>query len=106
MTPWQGSGAAMALEDAVVLGALFAQIHSRSQIADAFRAYDAVRRPRTQQIAASSRLTGRIMTGLVAEIGTDPEKLGAALKGRWEHIYGFGLGKHVDEAVSMLRAAQ
>ncbi|KAF2228799.1 FAD/NAD(P)-binding domain-containing protein [Viridothelium virens] len=106
MTPWQGSGAAMALEDAVVLGALFAQIHSRSQIAGAFRAYDAIRRPRTQHIAASSRLTGRIMTGLVEEIGTDPEKLHAALKDRWDYIYDFDLGKHVDEAVSMLQAAQ
>ncbi|KAL9621525.1 MAG: hypothetical protein Q9160_004055 [Pyrenula sp. 1 TL-2023] len=52
MTPWQGSGAAMALEDVVVLGALFTQRHSRSQIAGALRAYDAIRRPRTQQIAA------------------------------------------------------
>ncbi|KAL9105642.1 MAG: hypothetical protein Q9227_009221 [Pyrenula ochraceoflavens] len=103
MTPWQGSGGAMALEDAVVLGALLAQVHSRSQIADAFRAYDAIRRPRTQHIAASSRLTGRIMTGLVPEIGTDPEKLRAALKDRWEYIYDFDLDKHVDEAVSLLQ---
>ncbi|KAI9666324.1 MAG: hypothetical protein M1821_004259 [Bathelium mastoideum] len=102
MTPWQGSGGATALEDAVVLGALFAQIRSPDQVKDALRAYDAVRRPRTQSMAASSRLTGRIMTGLVEEVGTDPVKMHDALKNRWNFIYDFDLGEHVEEAVAML----
>ncbi|KAI9708183.1 MAG: hypothetical protein M1820_004137 [Bogoriella megaspora] len=102
MTPWQGSGGAIALEDAVVLGALFAQIRSADQIEGALKAYDAVRRPRAQPIAASSRLTGCIMTGLVEELGTDPIKMHDALKDRWNFIHDFDLGKHVADAIAML----
>jgi salicylate hydroxylase len=103
MTPWQGSGAAMALEDAVVLGALFAQIRTSDQIGSVFRAYDFVRRPRSQRIAASSRLTGQIMSGLVKDIGTDPDKMREALKNRWDFIHGFDLDDHVDEALLTLQ---
>lgn len=99
MTPWQGSGAAQAIEDAAVLGALLSKVTSPEQIAAAFKAYDEVRRPRSQRIVESSSGTGRIMTGLEKEIGTDPEKIGAALAPRWNFIYGFDIGKHQEEAV-------
>ena len=103
MTPWQGSGAAMALEDAVVLGALFAQIRSPDQITGVLQAYDAIRRPRTQRVAASSRLTGRILSGLVDGVGTDPDKMRAALTDRWDFIYDFDLDKHVVEALNLFQ---
>lgn len=79
----------MALEDAVVLGELFSQMRSKQQIQTALQAYDATRRPRAQHTAASSRLTGKIMTGLVEQVRTDPEKLHGPLKDRWDYIYKF-----------------
>ncbi|KAJ4382140.1 hypothetical protein N0V86_002469 [Didymella sp. IMI 355093] len=47
-TPHLGAGAGMAMEDAYLLSSLIASVGEISQIGNAFRAYDAVRRPRTQ----------------------------------------------------------
>jgi 2-polyprenyl-6-methoxyphenol hydroxylase-like FAD-dependent oxidoreductase len=57
MTPNLGQGACQALEDAVVLAAL---LDSHDRVDDALAAYDAVRRPRTEGIAARSRRIGRV----------------------------------------------
>ena len=128
MTPWQGSGASQALEDAVVLAAVLGRVaeakrgqpegvaqaateggaqaskETRAQIEAAFKAYDAIRRPRAQAIIDSSRLTGRIMSGLEAEnVGTNPEELAAALGPRWGFIYDFDIGRHRDEALERMR---
>jgi 2-polyprenyl-6-methoxyphenol hydroxylase-like FAD-dependent oxidoreductase len=55
--PYLAQGAAMALEDAVALS----RCAQRSDtIAGAFSAYEALRKPRTQRIAAESRRLGRI----------------------------------------------
>jgi salicylate hydroxylase/6-hydroxynicotinate 3-monooxygenase len=51
MTPYMASGAAMALEDAVILGRCF---ESTSSIDDAFRIYEATRKPRTSAVQAGS----------------------------------------------------
>ncbi|KAM3075728.1 hypothetical protein ACMFMG_007858 [Clarireedia jacksonii] len=47
MTPWQGSGAGMAFEDAMVLQTLLANVQDASQLRAALQAYDTTRRPRT-----------------------------------------------------------
>ncbi len=39
-TPWQGFGAGMAIEDAMVLAALFRAIQSAEEIQALFQAYD------------------------------------------------------------------
>ncbi|KAI0408849.1 salicylate hydroxylase [Xylaria palmicola] len=62
-TPWQGAGVGLAIEDAMVLGALLAKVSSKEDFESAFQAYDKVRRPRCQQIIDSSRETGRILCG-------------------------------------------
>ncbi|CAO2654521.1 Nn.00g112540.m01.CDS01 [Neocucurbitaria sp. VM-36] len=98
MTPWQGSGAATALEDAVILGTLFEQIRSPDEVEQVFKTYDAVRRPRSQRIAESSRQTGRILSGIADDIGLDPVKMHDALKDRWSFIHDFDLDGHVESA--------
>ncbi|KAF2121027.1 hypothetical protein BDV96DRAFT_484648 [Lophiotrema nucula] len=103
MTPWQGSGAAAALEDAVVLGALFAHINSPDDVERVLNVYDAVRRPRTQRIAESSRLTGRILSGIDETVGLDPTIMHEALKNRWTFIHGFNLDAHIETAVQNLK---
>ena len=102
MTPWQGSGAAQAIEDAMILRALFATIKTPEQLDSALQAYDEVRRPRTQRIVESSRITGQIMTGQGDGIGVDAEKMGEALSARWGFIYDFDLGKHKADALAAL----
>ena len=64
--------------------------------------YDEVRRTRTQRIAESSRLSGRIMCGKGDGVGLDPDKLREALAKRWEFIHEFDLKKHKEEALALL----
>jgi salicylate hydroxylase len=104
MTPWQGSGAGQAMEDVMVLEALLKEVQKPAHLSAAFKAYDKVRRPRTQQIVASSRGTGHIMCGRGINIGLDPDKIMEALVPRWGFIYGIDLKEHKKEAVEAFLA--
>jgi salicylate hydroxylase len=103
MTPWQGSGAATALEDAVILGTLFEQIRSPDEVEQVLNAYDAVCRPRSQCIAESSRQTGCVLSGIADDIGLDPVKMHDALKDRWNFIHNFDLDEYVESAKASLK---
>lgn len=64
-TPHQGAGAGMAVEDVYVLGELLAGVFSegscgRHELEKAFRAYEAVRRPRVLRLVETSREAGRL----------------------------------------------
>ena len=54
MTPYMAQGAAMAIEDAAVLSRCLAGI-DRDGVAEAFRRFEATRKPRTSRVQASSR---------------------------------------------------
>lgn len=56
MLPYRAQGAAMAIEDAAVLGNLLAHVDSRAQLAPLLRAYEALRLPRTAETQGASRL--------------------------------------------------
>lgn len=68
MTPNQGQGAAMAIEDAAVLAAHLAG--RRNDVPAALRAYEAERKPRTTRVAAAAWRTGEAYhaAGLFARI--------------------------------------
>ncbi|MCJ1356784.1 MAG: hypothetical protein MMC33_006780 [Icmadophila ericetorum] len=102
LTPWQGSGAGQAIEDAMILETLLATVKNPEQLGPALKVYDEVRRTRTQRIAESSRLSGRIMCGKGDGVGLDPDKLREALAKRWEFIHEFDLKKHKEEALALL----
>jgi salicylate hydroxylase len=57
-TPHLGAGAGLVMEDAYVLSNLVASAKGVTNLESAFRAYDAVRRPRTQQVIEYSRQAG------------------------------------------------
>ncbi|KAI6115945.1 hypothetical protein F5141DRAFT_1290502 [Pisolithus sp. B1] len=57
MLPYAGQGAAMAIEDAAVLGNLFSRLSSRAQIAPLLHAYEAIRYERATNTQAFSRLS-------------------------------------------------
>ena len=59
-TPFLAQGAAQAIEDAAVLQALFGEVHDASEIPYALRAFDEVRRPRSQRIVTASRESARL----------------------------------------------
>ncbi|OCH87107.1 FAD/NAD-P-binding domain-containing protein [Obba rivulosa] len=60
MLPYRAQGAAMAIEDAAVLGRLFSHIRDRSQMKPLLQAYQALRLQRTAETQASSRLNQKI----------------------------------------------
>lgn len=105
-SPWQGAGAGQAFEDAVILEVLFRNVQSRRDIEAVFKAFDAVRRPRGQQVIDSSRGTGKILTGSDEGVGLDPDKMRAALGPRWAFIMSLDLNEHKKEALQKMREYQ
>lgn len=105
MVPFQASGATQSLEDALVLSKVLGMAKSTDEVSAALLAYDAVRRPRSGAIAASSLVTGRIMTGGDEEAALDPEKLAKALGSRWEIITKCDLEAHFKDAQALMQAS-
>ncbi|GKQ55072.1 FAD-dependent monooxygenase [Bradyrhizobium sp. Ce-3] len=66
MTPYMAQGAAMAIEDAAVLSRCLAGV-DRDSVSDAFRRFEATRKPRTSRVQASSRTNTWLKTP------TDPD---------------------------------
>lgn len=104
MTPWQGAGAGQAIEDAMILDTLLGEIRHPSQLPAAFKAYDQVRRSRTQRIVESSYGTGLILSGRGEGTGLDIEKIRKVLPERWTFIYSFDPAEHKEEALAAFRA--
>jgi salicylate hydroxylase len=103
-TPWQGSGASMAIEDAMVLETLLGAVKDVGQIDAAFRVYDQMRRDRTQGVVHSSFGTAQILCGVGEGTGLDPEKIREGLLKRWGPIYKLDMGEHKKEALEKFRA--
>ncbi|KAF2451243.1 FAD/NAD(P)-binding domain-containing protein [Karstenula rhodostoma CBS 690.94] len=99
MTSWQGSGAAQALEDAMILDTLLGQVKYVSDIPAVVRAYNHVRRCRTQRIVHSSAETGLIMCGRGTDTGLDIGKVQQLLPGQWHFIYDHDHAKHKQAAL-------
>lgn len=55
MTPYMAQGAAMALEDAVVISRLLGEIDDRAEIGTAFQRFEATRKGRTSRVQLTSR---------------------------------------------------
>ncbi|KAI9668791.1 MAG: hypothetical protein M1831_000860 [Alyxoria varia] len=104
MTPWQGAGAGQAIEDALILQALFQEAKSPGDLDALVFAFDAVRRPRCKQVTHSSLEVGYGMTGMR---GIDAKKLREEVfKGRWDHLINIDLNHHVQEALELMRNKQ
>lgn len=100
-TPWQGSGAALAIEDAVILAALLAHATTPKEIPAAFAAFDALRRPRGDQLVLNSRETGSLFCS--ADKYT-PTELKARLTGRWDYLRHFDLASQKAQVVEKMGA--
>ncbi|KAI1848646.1 hypothetical protein JX266_005505 [Neoarthrinium moseri] len=66
--PHAGQGAAQAIEDAAVLTGIFLKVSSIAEVEEALRAFDEIRRPRSQKIVDITRRFGRLYTQEPEEI--------------------------------------
>jgi salicylate hydroxylase len=102
-TPHQGSGAGMAIEDALVLSQLLGQVQEKTDLQKAFKAYDAVRRPRTQKLVSTSRDAGCLYEFQKEGVRDDVEALRNNLEGRMRWVWDIDLEKHLQEAMRIYR---
>jgi len=103
-TPHQGAGAGMAIEDALIMSRLMALVHDQKDIPRAFKAYDAVRRPRSQKLVATSREGGLLYEMQLPGVEDDVEKIAEHLNRRMKWIWEFDLDAHVEEARRIYQA--
>lgn len=102
-TPHHGAGAGMAVEDAMILSRLLAAITRRDELEVAFRAYDAVRRPRSQRLVASSRKVARVYDFEDEDVGADMRAMRHYLEHAWDWIWNEDLDAQLATAMRLLR---
>ena len=100
-TPYQGQGAGQAIEDALVLGTVLAQVMDRDMIEHAFLAYDQVRRVRTQRVVTTSRDSGRLVSMRAEGVGGDLQKMRKLLSYRVHWIWNRDMEEQNREAVQL-----
>lgn len=86
-TPHLGAGAGMAMEDAYLLSNLVASVGTVAHVEHAFRAYDAVRRPRTQGCVEKSRNAALAMDFLIPDSVDDTVALKQALQASYKWLW-------------------
>ncbi|KAF2115656.1 mannitol 1-phosphate dehydrogenase [Lophiotrema nucula] len=101
-TPHLGAGAGMAMEDAYLLANLISAVHSADAIESAFRAYDAVRRPRTQKVVEYSRLAGLACDFMLPEYDDNVEKLRDRFEEWYQWIWHEDLPEELEAAKKLL----
>lgn len=95
-TPFQGSGAGVAIEDACVLGHLFGSVNKIEDVEPALAAYDSTRRPRGLKLVQTSRQMGDVMNYRDPKLGSDFEALGADLSERFNWIWNIDLEAEIE----------
>ena len=98
-TPFQGQGAGQAIEDAFVLGSLFASVDTVAKIPMAFLAYDRIRRPRSQRVAQTSREAGELVALRLPGVGDNVEAIKENLDWRMDWIWHRDIAGMRDEAL-------
>ena len=102
-TPWQGAGAGQAIEDALVLGSLLAQVTEKNKIPNAFQVYDQVRRVRSQRVVSTSRDAGQLYSMSYEGVGDDLEKMRDLLSCRAHWIWNRDMVEQTREAVQLFK---
>ncbi|KAK5662685.1 hypothetical protein OQA88_8601 [Cercophora sp. LCS_1] len=99
--PFAGNGAAQALEDAAVLDHLFGRVKRASQVESAFKAFDAVRRPRSQAVVNLARAFGRVYAYAEGDMHENPQKMRDFFAGAAAFTNEVDLKKQNDDAMEM-----
>jgi len=97
-TPHLGAGAGMAFEDAYILSNLLGMARGPEHVEGVFRAFDGVRRKRSQNVIKASRRAGQANSFRDPEIGDDFEKLRLDIEARYRWVWDFDLESTLVEA--------
>jgi salicylate hydroxylase len=101
-TPHQGAGAGMCIEDAYILSNLLSQCTSKTELIGAFRAYDAVRRPRSQRLVKTSKEAGMLWEFEGEGVGDDLEALEQNAIKRMDWIWDYDITEDLGKARDMM----
>lgn len=101
-TPHQGAGAGMCIEDVYILSHLLSKCHNKTDIEKAFRAYDVVRRPRSQRLVKTSYEAGMLWELEGRGVGDDLESLERDATRRMDWIWYHDMTKDLDSARSII----
>lgn len=101
-TPHMGAGAGMAMEDAYILSHLIGAVKGSAEIENAFWAYDAVRRPRTQRLVDNSRNAGLLIDFLTPEIGDNTDAMKVQLDEWYRWLWHEDLEAQLESAKQLL----
>ncbi|KAG9233232.1 hypothetical protein BJ875DRAFT_51286 [Amylocarpus encephaloides] len=105
-TPHQGAGAGQAVEDAYILSNLLGKVDNADEIEKVFKAYDAIRRPRSQKVVTTSRDAVRIYEFEDEELGCDLVNIKKRLEERYNWIWNADMNAQLQEALNLLDKAQ
>lgn len=99
-TPHQGAGAGQAIEDAHVLAEVLADpaVTTPAHVVEAFRAYDKVRRPRSQRVVTSSAENAKLLCLCYEGIEDDAEKLKETWNDRFRWLWDIDIQGQADDA--------
>ncbi|KAI1760896.1 FAD/NAD(P)-binding domain-containing protein [Hypoxylon sp. FL1150] len=100
--PHAGNGAAQAIEDAAILTGVFAHVKSSYQVGAALKAFDQVRRPRSQKVVEITRHFGRLYS--LDEDERDIESMKKQMKEGGMYTNGVDMDAQVQVAVSMFKS--
>jgi salicylate hydroxylase len=102
---WQGAPWVLSTEDAFILGSLFSSssVASAADVSAVFKAFDAVRRPRCQEVISKSREAGRLSCHNKGDLGWSPDRLGAMLRHLQAPLNCIDLEAHKESALKLLR---
>ncbi|KAJ5683511.1 hypothetical protein N7462_006676 [Penicillium macrosclerotiorum] len=99
-TPHQGAGAGQAIEDAHVLAELLGdpRVQTPQQAIAAFKAYDDVRRPRSQRVVTSSKENAYILCLCFEGVKDDDHKLKEAFESRLHWLWDLDIQGQAEDA--------
>ena len=103
-TPHQGAGAGMAIEDAAVLSILLGNVKKPDPavLTILFKAYDRIRRPRSQKLVTTSRDAGLLYDFQKEGILDDLQKLKGDIEQRMRWIWEIDMETHCGDAVKLM----
>lgn len=93
----------MGIEDVYILSELLSQCTSKSDIAKAFHAYDAVRRPRSQKLVKTSREAGMLWELEGEGVGDDLEALKQNALTRMNWVWDHDITEDLTRAIGLMR---
>jgi salicylate hydroxylase len=96
--PHLGSGAGMAIEDGYILGNLIAGWAHKGDFGVPFKAYDAMRRPRTQELVRKSQESGHKHFLVLPGVLDDPVTLREYSKDEFQWIWNHDLESELRDA--------